>query len=143
MIAEIPKTKRKPTQAHRNIDPVGFLRERTIIMSIVFSRVKLWTDTGEECELYMGGVPASYDDLNENADFEDFAEQISTSDAKEITAYITTFTEGDGCRNRQVNPILSGSTPPSPRLTLIPSPAGTGSEGVNFPLTTTSANCSA
>ena len=64
--------------------------------SIIFSRVKLWSDTGEECEFFMGGVPASYDDLDENADFEDFAERISTSDTKEITAFVTTFTEGDG-----------------------------------------------
>ena len=68
----------------------------TSASSIIFSRVKLWTDTGEENKFFMGGVPASYDDLDENADFEDFVEQISTGDTKEITAFITTFTEGDG-----------------------------------------------
>ncbi|MDR1630696.1 MAG: hypothetical protein LBS36_10875 [Oscillospiraceae bacterium] len=64
--------------------------------AIVFSRVKLWTDTGEECEFYMGGVPKDNDDFDENDDFEDFLNQISTTDTKEITAYITTFSEGDG-----------------------------------------------
>ncbi|MCL2508393.1 MAG: hypothetical protein FWF05_04375 [Oscillospiraceae bacterium] len=66
------------------------------ISAIVFSRVKLWTDTGEECEFFMGGVPEANDAFEDNEDFEDFVNQISTTDTKEITAYITIFSEGDG-----------------------------------------------
>ena len=68
----------------------------TYTPSIVFSRVKLWTDTGEDCEFFMSGVPVDNDDFEEHDDFESFVEQISTSDTKKITAYITTFSEGDG-----------------------------------------------
>ncbi len=67
--------------------------------AILFSRVRLWTDTGEDCEFFMGGVPTSYDDLEDNEDcidFGEFVEQLSTGHSKEITAYITTFSEGDG-----------------------------------------------
>lgn len=65
--------------------------------AIIFSRVRLWTDTGEDCEFFMGGVPKSYDDLEDNEnciDFGEFVEQLSTGHSKEITAYVTTFTEG-------------------------------------------------
>ncbi|MFA6730479.1 MAG: hypothetical protein WC152_00775 [Candidatus Izemoplasmatales bacterium] len=67
--------------------------------AIIFSRVRLWTDTGEDCEFFMGGVPANYDDLEDNEDcidFGEFVEQLSTDHSKEITAYVTTFSEGDG-----------------------------------------------
>jgi len=72
------------------------LKQSHDLPAIVFSRVKLWTDTGEECEFFIGGVPKDNDDFDENGDFEDFINQISTTDTKEITAYITTFSEGDG-----------------------------------------------
>lgn len=65
--------------------------------AIIFSRVRLWTDTGEDCEFFMGGVPTSYDDMEDNEDcidFGEFVEQLSTGHSKEITAYVTTFTEG-------------------------------------------------
>jgi len=62
--------------------------------AITFSRVKLWTDNGEEDEFYMPGIPKSNDDFDENDEFEDFVNRISTTDTKEITAYVTTFSEG-------------------------------------------------
>lgn len=67
--------------------------------TIIFSRIRLWTDTGEDCEFFMGGVPTSYDDLEDNEDcidFGEFVEQLSNGHSKEITAYVTTFSEGDG-----------------------------------------------
>ena len=64
--------------------------------AIIFSRVKLYTDTEDSCEFFMGGVPESDEDFEDHPDFVDFVEQISITDAKEITAYITTFTEGNG-----------------------------------------------
>lgn len=73
--------------------------EKTIAQAIIFSRVRLWTDTGEDCEFFMGGVPTSYDDLEDNEDcidFGEFIEQLSTGHSKEITAYVTAFSEGDG-----------------------------------------------
>ena len=78
------------------LDSIKALKQTHDLPAIVFSRVKLWTDTGEECEFFMGGIPKDNDDFDENDDFEDFVNQISTTDTKEITAYITTFTEGDG-----------------------------------------------
>ncbi|MDD4493708.1 MAG: hypothetical protein PHV32_05075 [Eubacteriales bacterium] len=67
--------------------------------AIIFSRVRLWTDTGEDCEFFMGGAPTSYDDLEDNEDcidFGEFVEQLSTGHSKGITAHVTTFLEGDG-----------------------------------------------
>jgi len=67
--------------------------------AIVFSRVKLWSDTGEECEFFTGGAPASYEDIENHEDcidFKEFLEQLPGTDMEGITAYITTFTEGGG-----------------------------------------------
>lgn len=108
------------TQLHKNLTPDnpsytltdqllnrigdGIIEQEQIeethdLPAIIFSRVRLWTDTGEDCEFFMGGVPTSYDDLEDNEDYIDFGEfveQLSTGHSKEITAYITTFSEGDG-----------------------------------------------
>ena len=67
--------------------------------AIIFSRVRLWTDTGEDCEFFMGGGPTSYDDLEDNEDcidFGEFVEKLSNGHSKGITAHVTTFSEGDG-----------------------------------------------
>ncbi len=66
------------------------------LSSILFSRVRLWTHEGEECEFYVGGVPNSLDDLEDSSDFEDFIEFLSCGSTKDMTAYVTTFSEGDG-----------------------------------------------
>jgi hypothetical protein len=69
------------------------------LAAIVFSRVRLWTDGGEQCEFFMGGVPKSYDDIEDHEDvidFKEFLEQTPDAETEGITAYITTFTEGDG-----------------------------------------------
>jgi len=67
--------------------------------AIIFSRVRLWTDTGEQCEFFMGGVPECYEDIEDHEDcidFKEFLEQLPNADAEEITAYVTAFTEGEG-----------------------------------------------
>ena len=86
------------TDAKNLLDAIKVIKaaETHGLPAIVFSRVKLWTDTGEECEFYMGGVPKDNDDFDENEDFKDFVEELSTGDTKNITAYITTFSEGEG-----------------------------------------------
>ena len=63
---------------------------------IIFSRVQLCTDTGEESDFYMPGIPRSYDDLEDYIEFVDFTEFISTSEAKDITATVTAFSDGSG-----------------------------------------------
>lgn len=67
--------------------------------AITFSRVKLYTDDGEEAEFFMGGVPDGYEDIEDHEeciDFKEFLEQTPDSNLEGITAFITTFTEGDG-----------------------------------------------
>lgn len=64
--------------------------------AIVFSRVKLWTDEGEECQFFVDGTPTSLDDIEDDPDFEDFIESLSCGSTKDITAYVTTFSEGEG-----------------------------------------------
>ena len=103
--------------------------------AITFSRVKLWTDTDEECEFYMPGVPESCDDFDENDEFDDFVNRISTTDTKEITAYISQpFLMVRVKRNRQAKKILTVYTPPSP--------AGILSATINSILIITLMSCS-
>jgi len=67
--------------------------------AIVFSRVKLWSDTGEEAEFFMGGAPESYEDIEDHEDcidFKEFLEQTPGTNMEGITAFVTTFSEGDG-----------------------------------------------
>lgn len=71
---------------------------------IIFSRVRLWSDDGEDCEFFMGGAPESYDDIEtheECIDFREFLEQLPNADFSGITAYVTTFTEGVGAGEPQ------------------------------------------
>ena len=66
--------------------------------SIVFSRVKLWTDTGEECEFYTEGAPVCYEDIEDHEDcidFKEFLEQTPGASMEGITAFVTTFSESD------------------------------------------------
>jgi hypothetical protein len=67
--------------------------------TIVFSRVKLWSQSGEETEFFMSGVPDGYDDMEDHEeciDFKEFLEQNPDANIEGITANITTFSEGDG-----------------------------------------------
>ena len=67
--------------------------------SIIFSRVKLWADTGEEYEFFMGGAPEDYEDLEDQEGcfvFKEFLEQTPGANLEGIIAFITTFSEGDG-----------------------------------------------
>ena len=67
--------------------------------TIIFSRVKLWSQSGEEAEFFMSGVPDGYDDMEDHEeciDFKEFLEQNPDAIIEGITANITTFSEGDG-----------------------------------------------
>ena len=63
-------------------------------MSVLFSKVELWSDNGNECELFVGGIPREYEDLENADDFQEFLD--FPPDANEITAYVTSFIYGDG-----------------------------------------------
>ena len=67
--------------------------------AILFPRVRLYTDTGEGCEFFVGGIPKSGDDLDGNvdrADFEEYLRAVSNKESEGVTAYVTSFTEGSG-----------------------------------------------
>jgi len=67
--------------------------------SIVFSRVKLWAQSGEEAEFFISGEPDGYEDMEDHEDcieFKEFLEQNPDAVIEGITADITTFTEGIG-----------------------------------------------
>jgi len=67
--------------------------------AIRFSRVRLWSETGEEAEFFMPGAPESYEDIEDHEDcieFKEFLEQAPGSHMEGVSAYITTFTEGAG-----------------------------------------------
>jgi hypothetical protein len=68
-------------------------------MSIVFSRVQLWTDDGEESEFWLSGEPQSYDDIEDTEgliDFQEFLDGLPGDGSRTITAAVTTFYEGAG-----------------------------------------------
>ena len=71
-------------------------QEQSSARGITFSRVQLCTDTGEETDFYMPGVPRSYDDIENDPEFIDFTEFLSTTDTKTIDATVTVYTEGNG-----------------------------------------------
>ena len=67
--------------------------------TIVFSRVKLWSQSGEEAEFFMGGIPDGYDDMEDHEeciDFKEFLEQNPDAVIEGITAHVTSFSEGNG-----------------------------------------------
>jgi len=67
--------------------------------TIVFSRVRLWSQSGEKSEFFMSGVPDGYDDMEDHEeciDFKEFLEQNPDAIIEGITANVTTFSEGDG-----------------------------------------------
>lgn len=73
--------------------------EESSATAIVFSRVKLWSDTGEEAVFFMSGEPGGYDDIEDHEDcidFKEFLEQMPDANLEGITAFVTTFTEGEG-----------------------------------------------
>jgi len=78
------------------INGVAAGQEQSPTRGVLFSRVRLQTDTGEEADFYMSGVPRSYDDLEDDPEFIDFTEFISVSNAKTIDAAVTVYTEGTG-----------------------------------------------
>jgi hypothetical protein len=68
-------------------------------MSIVFSRVQLWTDDGEESECWVSGEPQDYDALEDTEgliDFQEFLDGLPGGDSRTITACVNTFYEGAG-----------------------------------------------
>jgi len=67
--------------------------------AILFSRVQLWTDDGEESEFWVSGEPQSYDDIEDTEgliDFQEFLDGLSDGGSRTITAAVTTFYEGAG-----------------------------------------------
>jgi len=67
--------------------------------TIVFSRVKLWSQSGEEAEFFMGGIPDGYEDMEDHEeciDFKEFLEQNPDAIIEGITAHVTSFSEGNG-----------------------------------------------
>jgi len=67
--------------------------------TIVFSRVKLWSQSGEEAEFFMSGIPDGYDDMEDHEeciDFKEFLEQNPDAVIEGITAHVTSFSEGNG-----------------------------------------------
>jgi hypothetical protein len=71
-------------------------QEDTPARGVVFSRVQLQADTGEEADFYISGIPRSCDDLEDDPEFIDFTEFLSTGDAITIDATITIYAEGGG-----------------------------------------------
>lgn len=74
----------------------GIKKIEAFAPAILFSHVRVWTHEGEECQFFVGGIPKSCDDLEDAPDFEDFVAFLFCDSAKGITAYVTTFSEGDG-----------------------------------------------
>jgi hypothetical protein len=67
--------------------------------AILFSRVRLWTDDGEDSEFWVSGDPQEYDDLEDTEglnDFQEFLDGLPGSGCRAITAEVTSFYEGDG-----------------------------------------------
>jgi hypothetical protein len=71
-------------------------QEQSPARGIVFSRVQLQADTGEETDFYISGIPRSCDDLEDDPEFIDFTEFISTGEARTIDATVTVYAEGVG-----------------------------------------------
>jgi len=66
--------------------------------AILFSRVKLWSDSGEEYEFFMGGFPETYDDIKNYKDFTDhneLVEKLLNGDTDGISAQVTLYCEGE------------------------------------------------
>ena len=63
-------------------------------MSVLFSKVELDNDDGEEFELFIGGIPREYEDLEDGYDFNEFMElQYNSS---EFTIHVKSYIYGDG-----------------------------------------------
>jgi hypothetical protein len=67
--------------------------------AILFSRVRLWSDDGEDSEFWVSGDPQEYDDLEDTEgliDFQEFLDGLPGGDCRTVTAEVTSFCEGDG-----------------------------------------------
>ncbi|MDR2514878.1 MAG: hypothetical protein LBD02_06690 [Christensenellaceae bacterium] len=67
--------------------------------AILFSRVRLLSDDGEDSEFWVSGDPQGYDDIEDAEgliDFQEFLDGLPGNDCWTITAEVTSFCEGDG-----------------------------------------------
>jgi hypothetical protein len=61
--------------------------------SVLFSKVELWTDNGNEHEFFVGGIPRDYDDLEGVDDFDVFMEEAET---QEYRVHVSSYVYGEG-----------------------------------------------
>jgi hypothetical protein len=67
--------------------------------AILFSRVRLWTEGGEDSEFWVSGDPQDYDALEDTEgliDFQEFLDGLPGNDCRTVTAEVTSFYEGGG-----------------------------------------------
>ncbi|MDR2502580.1 MAG: hypothetical protein LBC78_04960, partial [Oscillospiraceae bacterium] len=69
--------------------------------AILFSRVRLWTDSSEDSEFWVRrrGAPQDYDALEDTEgliDFQEFLDGLPGGGCRTVTAEVTSFCEGDG-----------------------------------------------
>lgn len=63
-------------------------------MSVLFSKVELWTDDGNECEFLACGIPQDETDLEVYTAYQEFME--AHSEINKLEADIKSYVYGDG-----------------------------------------------